>query len=802
MTEDAFLLTRHWRDAPGGVDVELWAWSARGPIRVLAPGTESVCWVERDEPIALPEGVVREPSDRRLLGAGPVDRLRARRHAALRELRAAGARLCESDVRPADRWLMERGVRAGLRLTVAPDARTAPADPEGATGSAGTPAREVRPPPVLTLVDPPIRPASVRPELAVLSLDLEMRSSSGELYSIAGALAGGEARLGERRPELAARGVPAAAVFMVGAGAASAREGYTLYGARDERHCLERFLAWLALVDPDVLTGWSVVQFDLNFLEAKCRELGLPFRLGRDGSTAAVLQPSAPGGARTARVPGRAVLDGIELVKAALAPMPSYSLEAVSRELLDLGKRIAPEADKVGEIDRLFREDKPALADYNLTDCTLVLDILERAGLVDFAVARAALTGLPLERLAGAAAAFDNLYLPPLHARGHVAPDVRRAEAPPQSPGGHVMEPEPGLHSNVLALDFKSLYPSIVRTWLIDPLGLAEPGERPVAGLDGARFARERHLLPGILASLWEARDRAKAAGDAPLAQAIKILMNACYGVFGTDACRFFDLRLASNIVRRGHEVIATSRERVEAAGHRVIYGDTDSLFVVPDAAGSAEAVEAAGRELVGSLNAWWREELGARDGLESHLELELEARYERLLLPTLRGAAAGSKKRYAGLVARGGGASELVIKGLEAVRTDWTPLAREFQRELLARVLRDDDWAGLVRETHAALFAGRLDDRLVYRRRLRRGGGEHPARPPAHVVAARKLARPGNWVRYVMTRAGPEPVEALASAPDHDHYVERQLVPAADGVLRTLGTSYAELTDAQMGLF
>ena len=798
MAVDGFLLTRTWRDAPDGLQIELWAWSDAGPLRIRVPGAESRCWIERDEPLAAPEGVTREPTPMRLLGAGPVDALRSRRHGALRALRATGARLCESDIRPADRWLMDRGVRAGLRVT--------PSAGDGSKAGSGA---------VRTFVDPRVEPATVVPSLAVLSLDLEMRAGTDELYSIAGALAGGDERLARHRPAVPGRGVPAAAVFVVGAGAAERRDGYTLYGARDERHCLERFLAWLALVDPDVLTGWSVVQFDLNFLDAKCRALGVPFSLGRGGARAAVLQPDSPGGTRVARVPGRAVLDGIELVKAALPSFESYSLEAVSRELLGLGKRIAPEADKVGEINRLFRDDKARLADYNATDCTLVNDILERAALVEFAVARATLTGLPLDRLGGAAAAFDNLYLPALHARGVVAPDAVRAIEPPQSPGGHVMDSVPGLHENVLVLDFKSLYPSIVRTWLIDPLGLAEPGDDAVPGLGGASFAREGHILPGLLGELWAARDAARAAGDAPLAQAIKVLMNACYGVFGTDACRFFDLRLAGNIVRRGHEVITATRERVEAAGHRVIYGDTDSLFVVPAGPGAGtgagtgagdvlgpEAADALGAELARELDAWWREELRTRHGLESRLEIEFETRYARFLMPTLRGGRTGSKKRYAGLAVRPGAELELVIKGLEAVRGDWTPLARDFQRELLARVLVDGDWEAHVRQTRRALFAGELDDRLVYRRRLRRGGGEHPSRPPAHVQAARKLARPGNWVRYVVTRAGPEPVEALVSAPDHEHYAERQLGPAADAVLGALGTSFAALTDAQLGLF
>ena len=118
----------------------------------------------------------------------------------------------------------------------------------------------------------------------------------------------------------------------------------------------------------------------------------------------------------------------------------------------------------------------------------------------------------------------------------------------------------------------------------------------------------------------------------------------------------------------------------------------------------------------------------------------------------------------------------------------------------------RSRDWVLSTRSTGCSQAVSWTTE-LVYRKRLRRDANDYRRSVPAHVQAARKLersgkGRPGRWIRYVVTRNGPEPVEALESVPDHDHYLERQLAPAADGVLRFLGTSFADITDAQLGLF
>jgi DNA polymerase-2 len=776
-----FLLSRNWRDAREGVELELWFATDEGPLRALVRGERSVFF--------LAEAAL--PAARQLLGEDPAVEIRplalrdvhmqavagiycrSHRHArrCADALRALGLEPLEADVNPADRYLMERFVTGAALLQ-------------------GEPRQCAR---HLLLENPVVKAADYRPSLRVVSLDIETALRGLQLYSIGVHGVCGQAVV--RR------------VFMVGEGA---EQDYVVSLA-DQGEVLQAFLDWLAGYDPDVLIGWNVVNFDAWYLQRLAQELGRPLALGREGRSAYWRQLDEEGERRTVQCPGRVVLDGIELLRAAFYRFESFSLESVATALLGEGKLLHG-AGRGEEISRLFREDKGRLAAYNLRDCELVTEIFAATALLDFAVARSAITGLNIDRLGGSVASFDNLYLPRLHRRGYVAPNASSEHV--HSPGGFVLDSAPGIYDHVLVLDFKSLYPSIIRTFCIDPLGLAlgtagEPREaQTVPGFLGARFAREGHILPGLIERLWEQRDAARRSGDAPLAQAIKIIMNSFYGVLGTPGCRFFDARLASSITRRGQQILRRTRDRIEQAGHRVIYGDTDSVFVwIHDARSSAEAV-AAGRALERDLNGWWQRVIRDEFGLQSVLELQFETHYRRFLMPTVRGSDRGSKKRYAGVVECPEG-ERLVFKGLENVRTDWTRLARSFQEELYRRVFTGAPFEEWVRELRARVLAGECDVELVYRKRLRRRLDEYQRNVPPHVQAARLCAgrglpvpARGDWVEYVITTAGAEPAARPLAPLDYQHYVDRQLQPVADGILSFLGTSFGELVGDQMALF
>ncbi len=650
--------------------------------------------------------------------------------------------------------------------------------------------------------NPKISTAEYRPRLTALSLDIETDGEEETLFSVAVSV-GRDARVFLRGNSTWPAWSPAESERLGG------DEHLAISVHRDEASLLEALFSLLASADPDVILGWNIVDFDLLVIERVSQRLNLPFAVGRGTDRAALLAPGSPGGKRVARIPGRAILDGIDTLRTATWSFEDFGLDAVARVLLGRGKRIESSEDRIREIRRLYRDDPFELARYNAEDCRLVSAIFEKAHLLDFVLERAQLTGLALDRVGGSVAAFDNLYLPRLHRRGRVARDVKEVEGEVMSPGGYVLDSDPGLFENVLVLDFKSLYPSIIRTFRVDPLGLVEAGADAIEGFDGARFARERGILPELIEDLWRARDRAKAAGEEATSRAIKILMNSFYGVLGTPGCRFFEPRLVASITRRGHEIITKSKDWIESERHQVIYGDTDSLFVLLGRGPDENECREIGEELARRLSRKWASELGARHGVESCLELEFKSHYMRFFMPTIRGSELGSKKRYAGLLRRGG---ELVLEftGLEAVRSDWTPLAREFQRELYRRVFFDEPFEDYVRETVSDLLSGKRDRDLVYRKRLRRRLEDYEKNVPPHVQAALKRSRsPTNrWVRYVVTTRGPEPLEPgepVENAPrslDYQHYLDRQLAPAADALLRLKGTSVAEIVDSQLRLF
>ena len=160
-----------------------------------------------------------------------------------------------------------------------------------------------------------------------------------------------------------------------------------------------------------------------------------------------------------------------------------------------------------------------------------------------------------------------------------------------------MLEPEPGLWRNVLVFDFKSLYPSLIRSFQIDPLGHVDdpsPGDDLIRAPNGAAFRREPGILPGLLDELFPRREAAKAAGDKVASHAIKILMNSFYGVLGTRACRFHRPAIAGAITAFGRDLLLWTKARCEALGYRVLYGDTDSLFVL---SGDTDRHEARARE-------------------------------------------------------------------------------------------------------------------------------------------------------------------------------------------------------------
>ena len=278
--------------------------------------------------------------------------------------------------------------------------------------------------------------------------------------------------------------------------------------------------------------------------------------------------------------------------------------------------------------------------------------------------------------------------------------------------------------------------------------------------------------------------------GDGVASNAIKILMNSFYGVLGAPSCRFYNPALVNAITGTGRELLLWSKAWFETAGFKVLYGDTDSLFVQSGVDDPSVARER-GLALAVALNADLKRHVADHWQVASRLELEFEKLYLRLFLPRARHSTRGASKRYAGLLGTAGVDSVEFI-GMEVVRRDWTALARQVQRELYLRLFTDQSVDTYLAAIVKKLRSGELDSALVYRKNLRKDTDEYTATTPPHVVAARKSTQPpGRLISYVMTIAGAEPLDDIRHPLDREHYVQKQVKPVAEPVLATLGLDF-----------
>jgi DNA polymerase-2 len=637
------------------------------------------------------------------------------------------------------------------------------------------------------------KPSQFVPNFSLLSIDIEC-SEQGELFSIG--LASDTYKC----------------VLMIGK--AQVADDW-IHWLENEKTLLQRFVVQVSQIDPDIIIGWNVVNFDFRLLIKRAALHKVKLTLGRDNYPILWRDARNEVNQGFVSMPGRVVVDGIDALKTATYQFDSFSLENVAQTLLGKGKKTKDVDDRLAQIEHDFKYNKVKLAEYNLQDCQLVLDIFEHTKVMDYLTLRSQLTGLELDRIGGSVAAFINLYLPKLHRAGYIAPN-RPQDGGLASPGGYVMSSKPGLYRHVLVLDFKSLYPSIMRTFKIDPLGLVEgllSPEQAIEGYRGAKFSRHKHFLPEIITSLWQQRDAAKKNQDAARSQAIKILMNSFYGVLGSGGCPFYDTRLASSITMRGHDIMQTTAKWIEEAGYQVIYGDTDSTFVWLDGEYTAQQATQIGQSLAIDINQKWQHNIQQIHQLDCDLEIEFETHFSQFLMPTIRGSELGSKKRYAGLKTTKDG-DELVFKGLETVRSDWTQLAKGFQLTLYKMVFAGQNVHNYLLQIIEDTRSGKLDQQLVYRKRIRRRLDLYVKNVPPHVKAAR-LADQQNaasgktlryqhkgWIAYVITINGPQPIEYLTSQIDYDHYVDKQIKPIAEGILPFIALSFEDMTSQQMGLF
>lgn len=581
-----------------------------------------------------------------------------------------------------------------------------------------------------------------------------------------------------------------------------------VHSCADEKGIISEFAKKLAEIDPDIIYGYNSSNFDLPYLKARAEVLKTQFRMGRDRRGFRAIRKGLINGAK---IGGRIHIDIYPAIRffgfIGLIKAQEFTLEKIYSEVTGKKKKMVKRLNIWETWDRGNIDE---LADYSLGDAEVTLELGENV--LPLLVELSKLTRMTLfdTSLATSGQLVESFLMQESQLRNEVIPSkpseaeaVERQKNPIE--GAFVKLPAPGIYENIAVFDFRGLYPSIIISYNIDPSRLVRKDAK-VAGKDvfesptGARFLREpRGLIPNTLERLLDLRagikDQLKKLGKETAeyrrayarSQALKVLANSFYGYLGYARSRWYNRQCAESVTAWGRMHIMETIEKAEKAGFEVIYGDTDSIFLLYRKKEDVlKFLERVNSELPGKM------------------ELELENFYSRGVFVSKKQEEKGAKKKYA-LLAEDGG---IKIKGFELVRRDWSKVAKDTQYKVLEAILKEgskEKAAAIVRETIEKLKGGKtpMEDLVIYTQ-LTKHPKDYDIMSPELAAAKKAIARgtpleKGSVVSYVITKKGAsisEKAEIAEHAKDYDadYYINNQVLPAVMKILKELGYDEDEL--------
>ncbi len=562
--------------------------------------------------------------------------------------------------------------------------------------------------------------------------------------------------------------------------------------ADSDQGTIQKFGEDVTKVNPDFVLSFEGTSIQWPYLVKRAYKTKTPLKVGRDGG------PPHQSLYGHYSLIGRANVDLLNFAD----DLYEVKIKTIENVAKYLGIQLSDQRpiDETAYFDYWSKPDRRKILVQHVQQQTdTILKIGQEA--IDYVIQISALSGLPPDQVISAAVGFrvDNYLLMETHNLGQLIPTRTEQPIIPYK-GAIVLEPKVGLHDNVASLDFSSMYPSLMIKYNISPDTLVSGREK---GDDVFEVPEVKHRFKKnpsgfyriVLTKLIESRKATKAelkrtARSDPRypllkarEKAIKVMTNAVYGYAGWAGARWYSKEVAESAAALGRETINRAISLAKSLGLTVFYGDTDSLFVNYD------------EKLVQKFQS----EIDRRLGLE----INLSEVYKRILFTE-------AKKKYAGLRTD----DQIDVVGLEAVRGDWSNLAREVQNTVLKMVLEDanpsratvyvQDLTGNLKSKNLPLSS------FIIWKTLTKPVEGYEVNAP-HVEAAKKMAKDG-WpvtagdkVGFIITKrpgklfqkAEPH-YKVTVEDLDYDYYVRNQIVPAAARILEILGASEDQLLAGQ----
>ncbi|MCD6445506.1 DNA polymerase II [Candidatus Bathyarchaeota archaeon] len=565
---------------------------------------------------------------------------------------------------------------------------------------------------------------------------------------------------------------------------------------KNDKELLKEFVSYVQSFDPDIIVGYGVNKHDWLYLKERCRKHGLTLSVDR-----AKTEPHTSVYGHVS-ITGRANVDLYDFAD----EFPDVKVKTLENLADYLGVMKLTERTLIEDIDFAEywddKEKRETLKKFSKENTQCIMGIAE--AILDFAMQLSNLVSLPLDHVGTAAVGFRVEWFLIKHAQrtGEIVP--KRVEQPYRPyAGAIVLKPEPGLHENIAVLDFKAMYPNIMITYNISPDTYVSPKEQtPQCGVYEAPEVKHKFrkspsgIYREVLSYLIKVRDeiRSKMRETTPESveyrvldarqKAVKVITNASYGYAGWIGARWYIKPVAEAATAWGRHTILSTIKMAEEEGLKVVYGDTDSIFIKHD----PEKIEKLSRKI--------KEKLG--------LKVKPDKIYVRIFFTE-------AKKRYAGLLPDG----RLDIVGLEVIRGDWAAIAKKVQEKVLEIVLKENSPKKALQFVQQFIYdlgQRRVPYRdLIIWKTLTKPIDEYAVKA-SHVEAAKMLKErgwkltTGDKVGYVVVKGTGRLYERvkpymLASYDevDLDYYVKKQVVPAAARILNTFGITEEQLLASKL---
>lgn len=460
------------------------------------------------------------------------------------------------------------------------------------------------------------------------------------------------------------------------------RDPNSVFVYTSEKEMLEDFCKYIQHTNPDIISGWNAVGFDLPYIFGRFEALNI------SKENLARLR----GNSNRIELRGRQLFDLLDGYKRMhLGEQPSYRLDAIA--FAEVGKQ---KIRFSGKIHQLWKTDPINLLYYNFVDVELCNLINQKDNTIEFHQYISRYVGCQLEKTLTSMPIVDAFILREAKRSNLVLPSKPTTfEKNEEFEGALVFAPLVGVQENIVVLDLKSLYPMAMVT-INASIETKDPNGEMHAP-NGIRFKKEPDgLVRKIQFKISNERDDLKSRRNKyPIGSdeykhldleqnVVKVIANSYYGVSGNPTFRLYDKEIAAATTSVGRSILEHNRKLIQDLGYVTTGSDTDSVFVrVPKSIGR-EGTMAIAKDLEKLLNdsypAWAKETLGAD---VQYFSVKFEKLYERFF-------SAGKKKRYAGLLVwkEGKDAHEIDITGFETERSDSPKVTRDAMKLLIGMVL------------------------------------------------------------------------------------------------------------------